>query len=341
MFKKFMVSLLAGSLLSIQPAFCFTIKDVYKVENASKEEVVKNIDNYITLKKHKIHRKDLQKGYFYFRPRYMGQLLGENDYVAIKVDDSKGETQLFIRNDFSSNRIRQLIVKNLKKSDYKCIDIDDDHLEEPYSEDVSNFIAGYSITNALFESFKEIDINDFEYSDDKNLVDNIELKVIKKIFNSNLNDKFAGYTFNIKNKNTIPVVIIDIKTYNTYDEKEAFKEVRKVTTWEHMTISAISGALAIPTFGISLALLPVAVGFVAKENLPVKNEIEKFLQEKAKTNYLKENQSTDIRIISTKSDSIITKRPYIQVNFAIPETKKIFTVDTRNEKGNKKWEDLL
>ncbi len=340
MYKKIIASFLIVSLLGIQPALCFTLKDVYEVEHATKQEVIKNIDEYITYKKHKVHRKDLENGYFYIRPRYMGNLLGEKDYVALKVDEYKGDTLLFIRNDFSSNRIHQLIVKNLKKSGYKCIDIDDGHLEEPYSEDVSNFIAGYNNTNTVFTSFKEVDTADFNYSTDENLADKIEIKVYKNTFTSNLDEKYAGYTFNITNKNEFPIVITGVQTFNTLDDKEAFKKVKKVT-WQNITISFLAGLFAFPTFGISLAALPLAASFDIKENLPAKNESEKFLQEQAATNRLMPYQSADIRVIATKSDSIVNKRPYIKINFSIPDSQELFTVDTRNGKGDKQWEEML
>lgn len=331
--KKIISCLLAILTLFFQTGLAFAEEcPIYSIQNAKRKDVQRELNSYFSLKDYSMITSDDENGIYYIEPTYMGSYVPK--YLIILKQDGN-DTLLYSSADYSNLRTTQLIVKYLKSKKLNPLHYSDDDLNLAFN----NFSKDYKLTAdkkvAMFgKGIKIESLNQNKKDIKQKLKDEtdysklVSIDIVPQPFSSNLKKKYEGYIFTVKNNSKDELKITNIDFYNNFQEKQALQSVLRVITPGAATMYVLGGTLALFTFGISLALLPVGVGMVNNENLPVQNELKQFLNNSNNSETIQANEDTNIKVIGYKTPAI-SKMPYVKVKFINTRTGKEFEVNNR------------
>lgn len=333
--KKIISLFLTAITLFFQTGLCFAGDlDLYSIQNVKLKDVQREVEYYYNYKGYSMITEDNTRGIYYFEPKHMGGYLPK--YILILKQDGN-DVVMYSSAPIGSLRTTQLIARHLKSKGMNPIFYTNEELSTAFSKFAKDYQIEADKKVAMFGKgikIEPLSTNKKEVKqklkDDIDYTKLVSIGVIQQPFNSNLKKKYEGYVFTIKNNSKDEVKVTGIDFYNNFDERQAFKSVERIMTPGAATMYVLGGTLAIFTFGISLALVPVGLGMVSNENMPVQNELKQFMSNSNNSEVIEPNDNTNIKVIGYKKPAA-SRMPYIKVKLINTRTGREFEVDNRPE----------
>lgn len=273
------------------------------------------IEKFIKIEKFEVQENDKKNNLYVFNKLTVENGKSVSTIYLKPMDDN---IYLYFDNSIKDTVVEKNIIKALKNSKISGSKTNDANLISLIQEKIID-IQKDTLTQKNVSIKTKKDENEYGKF--------VDISVKKTSFNSILNEKYAGYTFIIKNNYTEPFAINDVSLYNNLSAADAFRNTAKSSTALSFGLSFWGGLCSFITFGISLALLPAAIADLARYNVPAQKEAEKFLKNQNMVTSIQPGESIELRAIATRSENIINKAPYINLNLINTKTEKLFSIN--------------
>ena len=166
---------------------------------------------------------------------------------------------------------------------------------------------------------------------------NLEEKDV--IFTTKLSNKYIGKTYTLTNNFNKPIVIKAIELKNNRGIVPVYKNSRYIMTPGSLALNFVGGFLAIPTFGISLALTVPATAEITVKNNKVKKEAKDNISDLSKQEItLESGKAFYVKAIFDKTQAL-NRIPDIKFTCYDSENKQEFVI-TANAEDEKTQENL-
>ena len=147
MLKKFnkyffiFISVFLMLFMSTAPSFAKEVNNLYIYRGRDANTVSNLINQHIIKKKYYTYKADVNQGFFYFQPKYMG-IYSDGDFMIISVEKTESnDTLVFIRCNDGSIVMQNILLKFLEKNNCRKEISKDKDLIDKFSVKVTEKLA--------------------------------------------------------------------------------------------------------------------------------------------------------------------------------------------------------
>jgi|GEM_PF-1403016 len=128
------------SLICLNRSYALTLKNVYAFYNCPKTEISTEIKKFIDEKKYKLYKYDIENGFYYFQPRYMGTYT-QGNYVLLGLKQISNDTFLYTQNNYASEIHRTRILNYLTQKGFTYAELKDEEMKNKLDSLANSFIT--------------------------------------------------------------------------------------------------------------------------------------------------------------------------------------------------------